>query len=69
MAFYGWIHWYALREPLTRFPEMQLAVLFAYALFFFCGMAGVLGYIGLFEKELNKKWGTGTKESPTENNR
>jgi hypothetical protein len=58
MAFYGWIHWYALREPLAKFPEMQLAVLFTCPLFFFSGIAGVLGYIGLFEKEIKKKWGT-----------
>ncbi|MCL2119219.1 MAG: sigma-70 family RNA polymerase sigma factor [Planctomycetaceae bacterium] len=62
MFFYGWLHWYALREPLAEFPEMQLAVLFAYALFFFSGIAGVLGYIGLFEKELNKKFGTSKEE-------
>ena len=62
MAFYGWIHWSALREPLAKFPEMQLAVLFAYALFFVSGCTGVLGYIGLFEKEINKKWGFLPKE-------
>ena len=55
MFFYGWIHWYALREPLARFPEMQLSVLFIYALFFICGSGGVLGYIGLFEKEIYKQ--------------
>ncbi|MCL2347817.1 MAG: sigma-70 family RNA polymerase sigma factor [Planctomycetaceae bacterium] len=62
MAFYGWIYWYALREPLARHPEAQLVVLFVYALFLFCGIGGVLGYIGLFENELNKKWGASKKE-------
>ncbi len=62
MFFYGWIQWYALREPLARFPEMQLAVLFAYVLFMVAGIGGIVGYIGLFEKELNKKWGTSKKD-------
>ncbi|MCL2622231.1 MAG: sigma-70 family RNA polymerase sigma factor [Planctomycetaceae bacterium] len=66
MFFYGWIHWFALREPLARFPEMQLAVLFAYALFLIFGLGGVVGYVGLFEKEINKKWGVLPKESPDE---
>ena len=62
MFFYGWIYRFALREPLARFPEMQLSVLFIYALFLFCGIGGIMGYIGLFEKEIDKKWGTGKKE-------
>jgi len=36
---------------------MQLAVLFACVLFFVSGCTGVLGVIGLFEKEINKKRG------------
>lgn len=38
-------------------PQAELAVLFIYLLFFFGGLAGFTGYIGLFEKELNQTLG------------
>ena len=62
MAFYGWIHWFALREPLTRFPEMQMAVLCVYVLFLIFGFGGILSYMGLFEKDIDGKLGYTKKE-------
>ena len=52
-------------DPAGKLERKEQAVLFAYAMCFFSGIAGVLGYIGLFEKEINKKFGT-SKEEDTE---
>ncbi|MGL6195524.1 MAG: RNA polymerase sigma factor, partial [Thermoguttaceae bacterium] len=57
-GFYGWILWGgAFDAQFNAMPTFELAVLFIYALFFFSGVGGFCGYIGLFEKEINRKLG------------
>ncbi len=61
-AFYGWVLWGStFRQQFNEMPSEELATLFIYVLFFFAGVAGFCGYIGLFEKEVNRKLGV-TKE-------
>ncbi|MGL4593897.1 MAG: RNA polymerase sigma factor [Thermoguttaceae bacterium] len=63
-AFYAWILWGGIfQTQFNAIPSFELAVLFIYVLFFFSGLAGFCGYIGLFEKEINLKLGTPSSDS------
>ncbi len=62
-GFYAWILWgKTFRQQFNDMPPFELATWFIYLLFISAGIAGLCGYIGLFEKEVNRKLGVTEKE-------
>ncbi len=62
-GFYAWILWgKTFRQQFNDMPPFELATWFIYLLFISAGIAGFCGYIGLFEKEVNRKLGVMEKE-------